>query len=218
MGDAPGPAEPGRLPHQNRQGRGHPGKGNHETHGKALGAAEIAATRQKLGWGPEPFAIPDAIVEAWRKAGRKAARTHRKWARRLKGSDARAAFEAAMSGDVPAAAFEALDAHIAKALADKPANATRAHSGAALEALVTLTPEIDRRLGRPHRLQHTPWSRAWGWFDAPDYAGRYVNYGVREFGMAAAMNGMALHGGVIPYGGTFLCSPTMRGRRSGWRP
>ena len=179
-------------------------EGHHDTHGKALGAKEIAATREKLVWTAEPFVIPPAIAEAWRAAGRRGAKARGKWARRLKSSAHRAEFErAVVRGDLPDDAFAALDGHIARLVEARPANATRVHSGAALEVLIPAVPEM---IGGSADLTGSNNTLVKGMvpFDAPDYAGRYVHYGVREFGMAAAMNGMALHGGVIPYSGTFL--------------
>ena len=178
-------------------------EGHHDTHGKALGAAEIAATRAKLGWTLPPYELPSEVREAWAKAGRRGGRLRRKWDVRLKASDHRRAFEAALGGDVPKAATEALDAHIARMLEDRPANATRVHSGAALNALIPHFPEM---IGGSADLtgSNNTLVKGMGVLDAPDYAGRYVNYGVREHGMAAAMNGMALHGGIVPYAGTFL--------------
>ena len=178
-------------------------EGHHDTHGKALGAVEIAATREKLGWASPPYELPSEIEEAWAKAGRRGGGQRRKWEARLKGSDQRAAFEAALGGDMPKAAVEALDAHIARTVQDRPANATRAHSGAALNAIVPMFPEM---VGGSADLtgSNNTLVKGMGVLDAPDYAGRYVNYGVREHGMAAAMNGMALHGGIVPYAGTFL--------------
>ena len=178
-------------------------EGSHKTHGAALGAAEIAATRAKLGWTQPPFKLPEDIADAWIKAGRRAARPRRKWEERLQTSNHRPAFLQAMSGDVPQAALEALDQHIAKMVAEKPAAATRAYSGMALDVVVPLAPEM---FGGSADLtgSNNTLVKGMGVFDAPDYAGRYVNYGIREFGMAAAMNGMAVHGGMIPYAGTFL--------------
>ena len=178
-------------------------EGHHDTHGKALGSVEIAATREKLGWASPPYELPSEIEAAWAKAGRRGGGQRRKWEARLKGSDQRGAFDAALGGDIPKAAAEALDAHIARTVADRPANATRAHSGAALNALVPVFPEM---VGGSADLtgSNNTLVKGMGVLDAPDYAGRYVNYGVREHGMAAAMNGMALHGGVVPYAGTFL--------------
>ena len=189
-------------------------EGSHETHGKALGGSEIAATREKLGWTMKPFEVPAEIGEAWKKAGARGGRARRKWEQSLKASDQKRAFEAAMSGEIPKAATQALDAHIVRMVAQRPANATRVHSGAALQALVPVLPEL---LGGSADLtgSNNTLIKGMGVFDAPDYAGRYVNYGVREHGMAAAMNGMAVHGGVIPYAGTFLvfsdyCRPAIR--------
>ena len=178
-------------------------EGHHDTHGKALGATEIAATREKLGWASPPYQLPSEIEQAWAKAGRRGGGQRRKWEGRLKGSDERGAFEAALGGDMPKAAAEALDAHIARTVQDRPANATRAHSGAALNAIVPMFPEM---VGGSADLtgSNNTLVKGMGVLDAPDYAGRYVNYGVREHGMAAAMNGMALHGGIVPYAGTFL--------------
>ena len=178
-------------------------EGSHDTHGKALGAAEVAATRLKLNWAHAPFELPDEVREAWARAGRRGARARGKWRRELKSSSERAAFQAALSGKIPAAASRALDAHIVRMAEEKPANATRVHSGAALAVLV---PEVPEMVGGSADLtgSNNTLIKGMGVFDAPDYAGRYVNYGVREHGMAAAMNGMALHGGVSPYAGTFL--------------
>ena len=178
-------------------------EGRHDTHGKALGAAEVAATRRNLGWTLPPFELPPEIAEAWLKAGRRAARPRAKWDKRLKGSARRAEFQAAMMGDVPAAALEALQAHIDRQVQAKPAAATRVHSGSALSVLIQAIPEM---VGGSADLTGSVNTLVdgMGYLDAPDYVGRYVNYGIREHAMAAAMNGMALHGGVIPYAGTFL--------------
>jgi len=173
------------------------------SHGYSLFDAEIADARAAMGWTEAPFTVPEAVLKAWRAAGRRGARVRKLWEAALAASPQRAEFERAMAGDPPANAFEALDAHIARAEAEKPAAATRQHSGAALAELIPQVPEM---VGGSADLtgSNNTIVKGMGTFDAPDYAGRYVHYGVREFGMAAAMNGMALHGGVIPYSGTFL--------------
>jgi len=178
-------------------------EGSHETHGKALGAAEVAATRRHLGWSLPPFEMPRDISEAWLKAGRKAARPRSKWDRRLKGSARRAEFQGALKGEISAGAWDALKAHIDRQVHAKTAAATRAQSGAALAVLVPAIPEM---VGGSADLtgSNNTLIEGMGYLDAPDYVGRYVNYGIREHGMAAAMNGMAVHGGIIPYAGTFL--------------
>ena len=156
-----------------------------------------------MGWAAEPFAIPDEVVKPWRSAGRRGAKDRKAWQARLAGSAHAAEFTRAMKGELPADAFARLDAHIAEAASAKPAAATRQHSGSALDALFPAIPEM---VGGSADLtgSNNTFVKNTQIFDTPDYAGRYVNYGVREFGMAAAMNGMALHGGVIPYGGAFM--------------
>ena len=147
--------------------------------------------------------IPDEVAKPWRTAGRRGRAERRRWLERLRADPQRAQFERAISGNLPEDAFAALDAHIEKVAAEKPAAATRVHSGAALEALIPAIPEM---IGGSADLTGSNNTIVKGMqaFDAPDYARRYVHYGVREHGMAAAMNGMALHGGLIPYSGTFL--------------
>ncbi len=180
-----------------------PKEGDVHGHGYSLFDEEATLARKAMGWPLPPFELPDDIVEAWRKAGRKGGSQRRKWDARLKASDQRADFTRAMKGDLPADAFKALDAHIEKMLAEPAVNATRVHSGAALAAL---TPAIPEMIGGSADLtgSNNTYVKGMVPFDLPDYAGKYVHYGVREHGMAAAMNGMALHGGVIPYSGAFM--------------
>jgi len=177
--------------------------GNYKSHG-VLDADAVAATRAELSWTAPPFEIPEDISRAWRAVGRRGAKLRKAWGERLAASPRSADFiRAVIQGDLPADAFAALDAYVAKAVTEAPANATRVFSGAALAAL---TPAIPELIGGSADLTGSVNTLTPGMtgFDAPDYAGRYVYYGVREHGMAAAMNGMALHGGVIPYAGTFL--------------
>ena len=178
-------------------------EGSHKTHGAALGEAEIAATRLGLAWDNAPFDIPEHIEKAWLKVGRRGAKARQDWEARLDDSEFHDDFVRAMAGGLPDDAFDDLDAAIAKAVEAKPAQATRQSSGAALAALFEPIPEL---IGGSADLTGSNNTLVAGTetFDAPDYAGRYVNWGIREHGMAAAMNGMALHGGIIPYGGTFM--------------
>jgi transketolase len=178
-------------------------QGTHDVHGKALGKDEVAATRKALDWPWPAFEVPDEALKPWRAAGRRGRKTRKAWAARLAASPHRGEFERAVAGTLPAHAFEALDAWIAEAEGSKPAAATRQHSGAALEKIFGTIPDL---IGGSADLtgSNNTYVKNTAIFDAPDYAGRYVNYGVREHGMAAAMNGLALHGGAIPYGGTFL--------------
>ncbi|WP_312595926.1 transketolase [Brevundimonas sp.] len=178
-------------------------EGSHKTHGAALGAAEIAATRLGLAWDHDPFEMPETILSAWHKVGRRGSKDRKKWEARLAASPQAADFTRAMKGDLPEAAFDALNAKIAELIETKPAQATRQSSGAALDELFAAIPEL---VGGSADLtgSNNTFVKGTPILDAPTYEGRYVNWGIREFGMAAAMNGLALHGGVIPYGGTFM--------------
>ena len=178
-------------------------EGSHKTHGAALGAAEIAATRLGLSWTHDPFELPETIEAAWRKVGKRGAKDRKKWEARLAAHPQGPDFTRAMAGDLPEQAFDALDARMAELVESQPAQATRQSSGAALDELFAAVPEMiggsaDLTGSNNTFVKNTPI------YDAPTYEGRYINYGIREFGMAAAMNGLALHGGVIPYGGTFM--------------
>ncbi|HEX6859746.1 MAG TPA: transketolase [Caulobacteraceae bacterium] len=178
-------------------------EGDIHGHGYSLFDEEATLARKAMGWTAEPFTVPDEIVKSWRRAGRKGAKIRKHWEARLAKNPQGAEFTRAMTGELPADAFEGLKAHIAHLIEEPVSNATRVHSGAALAAL---TPAIPEMVGGSADLtgSNNTYVKGMVPFDAPDYAGRYVHYGVREHGMAAAMNGMALHGGVIPYSGTFL--------------
>jgi transketolase len=178
-------------------------EGDPHSHGYSLFDDEIADARRAMGWSEPPFVVPDDIVRRWRAAGRRGGKARRAWDAKLKAAPLRAEFERAMRGDLPEGAFDQLDKHIAEAVAARPGAATRNHSGSALEHLVPAIPEM---IGGSADLtgSNNTFVKGVTPFDHPDYSGRYVHYGVREHGMAAAMNGMALHGGVIPFSGTFL--------------
>lgn len=178
-------------------------EGDKHGHGYILFDDQIKAAREAMEWTEEPFTVPADIKAAFEGAGRRGSKARRTYEAQAKSNPKAEAFFAAMSGKLPANAFEAIDAHIAAALESKPADATRSASGTALANLV---PSIETMVGGSADLTGSNNTIVKGMtaFDAPDYAGRYVHYGVREFGMAAALNGMALHGGVIPYSGTFF--------------
>ena len=183
-------------------GYGAPSKqGTSATHGSALGDAEVAAARVALGWNAAPFEIPDDIRAAWAEAGARARPERAAWEARLAAHADRAEFERRMAGDLPAGF--SLEAYIDGLLADPRKVATRKASEMALEAINAQLPET---LGGSADLTGSNNTKTKGQkpLTAEDYSGRYIYYGIREFGMGAAMNGMALHGGVIPYGGTFL--------------
>ncbi|GAM97908.1 transketolase [alpha proteobacterium U9-1i] len=185
-------------------GFGSPKKaGTQHAHGEPLGADELIATKAKLGWTHGPFEIPDDIRAAWKKIGGRGASVREAWKAKLDKSTHKKALKAAFSNDNIDAAIEALALHAEKMANDKPSLATRASSGHAIDAMWEACPEL---LGGSADLTGSNLTRAKAAkdFTPEDRAGRYVRYGIREHGMAAAMNGMALHGGVIPFGGTFL--------------
>jgi transketolase len=180
-----------------------PKEGDPHSHGYTLFDDQIKDAREAMGWTDGPFTVPADIAGAWKAVGRRGAKVRKAWEAKLAASRHADDFARAVSGQLPAGAFERIDAHLAEAARTKPGNATRVHSGAALEAL---TPSIPEMIGGSSDLtgSNNTYVKGTKPFDLPDYAGGYVHYGVREHGMAAAMNGMALHGGVIPYSGTFL--------------
>jgi len=177
--------------------------GTAATHGAPLGAEEIAATRVLLGWEAPPFVIPDDIAARWQEAGRRGAGQRLSWLKRLAASRDRAEFERVQAGRLPEDWRTALDAAKEKAVVEKPKIATRQASQRALEALVPAIPEL---VGGSADLTGSNLTlvKAMGVVKPSDYAGRYIHFGIREHAMAAAMNGMALHGGLRAYGGTFL--------------
>jgi transketolase len=184
-------------------GKGSPNKaGTHSVHGAALGADEIAATRAELGWNAAPFEIPADILNNWRAAGALGASAREAWEARLAADSKAAEFSRRMAGELPADK-SAATAYLASLLAAPPKVATRKSSEMALEVLTAAIPEL---VGGSADLTGSNLTKTAVTlpFTPENYGGRYVYYGIREFGMAAAMNGMALHGGVIPYGGTFL--------------
>ncbi|MGP8170034.1 transketolase [Rhodoblastus sp.] len=177
--------------------------GTAKAHGEALGAEEIAGARQKLNWPHTPFVVPAPVLNEWRKAAARGAAAQENWVARLAASGKAAAFNAQVSGVLPAAAEAALKELIAKQVEEKPKIASRKASEIALAAINAAT---DVTIGGSADLTHSNLTITKGMESVRpgSFGGRYIHYGVREMGMAAAMNGMALHGGFIPYGGTFL--------------
>lgn len=179
-------------------------QGSEKIHGAPLGDAEIAATRANIGWNHAPFEVPGEILAIWRKVSDRGGKARRAWEERLAGSPQRGAFEATIGGEVPEAVFEALAAFRREHFEKTSNIATRKASELALTAINDAT---SLTVGGSADLTHSNLTitRGMGRIEAGDYSGRYIHYGIREHGMAAAMNGLALHGGFIPYGGTFLC-------------
>lgn len=185
-------------------GFGAPTKGGTEkVHGAPLGAEEIAGARAKLGWPHAPFEIPAPILDAWRAAGRRGATERAAWEARLAAYPERAEFERTVAGRLPEGWHQTVLDFKRKVTAEQPKWATRKSSQEALEALTPVIPElIGGSADLTHsNLTHTKVTRS---ITPTDFSGRYIHYGVREHGMAAIMNGLSLHGGFIPYGGTFL--------------
>jgi transketolase len=183
-------------------GFGAPNKqGTSATHGAPLGADEIAAARTELGWTAEPFVIPADIAAAWAAFGEKGKALHAEWNDRLASTEKKTEFQDRLSGKiVPGDAFKA---YLDELVAEPPKVATRKASENTLSAL---TADIAALVGGSADLTGSNNTKTSSTkpLTKDDYSGRYIYYGIREFGMAAAMNGMALHGGVVPYGGTFL--------------
>ena len=190
--------------------------GTNKVHGSPLGAEEIAGARKFFNWESPAFEVPSDILNAWRAAGEAGAKKRTEWEDRLAKADAtkRAEFERRISGKLPQD-FDAVIADYKKKLAaDKPKVATRKSSEMALEVINGAVPETIGGSADLTGSNNTKTSQTKA-ITATDYGQRYVHYGVREHGMAAAMNGMTLHGGIIPYGGTFMCftdyaRPSMR--------
>ena len=183
-------------------GKGAPNKeGTASTHGAPLGNEEIALAREAMNWPHGPFEVPHDVLSAWRQAGARGGEARATWSERTAGVGDD--FHRALAGELKDGWLDALNAHKAKCSEEKPKWATRKASG---EALAILTEAIPEMIGGSADLTgsvntKTPTTEP---VTSSDFSGRYIHYGVREHAMGAVMNGMALHGGFIPYGGTFL--------------
>jgi transketolase len=199
-------------------GFGAPSKaGTEKSHGAPLGADEIRGARERLGWTESAFTIPAEVREMWRSAALAGKAAHQAWNERIKAAPAarRAEFERRIRGELPRDKLAAAVRSVKEKLAATPKEiATRAASETALEALTAAVPEM---IGGSADLtgSNNTKPKSMTVLSAADYSGRFIHYGVREHGMASAMNGMALHAGIIPYSGTFLvfsdyCRPAIR--------
>ena len=189
-------------------------QGTQKAHSDAPGADEVAATRKELGWNYPPFVVPDDLLNQWRAIGAQGTAAYAEWEARANASPKKKEFDDAISATIPDAVRQGLIALKEKMSAEKPVAGTRKHSEKALDVIngglsitiggsADLTPSNNTKTKNITEMTPT------------DHSGRYIHYGIREHGMAAAMNGMALHGGVIPYGGTFMvfsdyCRPSIR--------
>jgi transketolase len=189
-------------------------QGTHKVHGNPLGAEEIAATRKALNWEYEPFVIPSDVLDAWRAAGTRSDNIVKAWEETLEKSAAKAEFTRRFAGDLPEGFDKAIDDYKKKLAETKPTVATRKASEDALEIINGFVPET---LGGSADLtpsNNTKTSQMIS-ITPTDFSGRYMHWGIREHGMASAMNGISLHGGLIPYGGGFMifsdyCRPPIR--------
>jgi transketolase len=196
-------------------GFGAPNKaGTHKVHGSPLGAEEIAATRKALEWEAEAFSVPADVLDAWRLAGLRSTKIRKEWEDRLAAFDRKAEFTRRFSGELPGNFDSAIDAFKKKIAENNPTVATRKASEDTLEVIngilsetlggsADLTPSNNTKTSQMKSITPT------------DFSGRYMHWGIREHAMAAAMNGVALHGGLIPYSGGFLifsdyCRPSVR--------
>ena len=197
-------------------GKGAPTKaGTSKVHGAPLGDDEISGTRKALGWEHGPFEVPDDVYKMWKRPGRKGRAAQKQWQARLDASNKSNDFKRAVKGELNHGWKEAMQAYKDDLVANPPKLATRASSK---NALVVLTEHVTDMISGSADLEgsnktKTPATSTE--IQANNYDGRYVNYGIREHIMGAAMNGMALHGGLIPYAGTFLvfadyCRPAIR--------
>ncbi len=190
--------------------------GKSSAHGSPLGADEIKGAREKLGWSDAPFQIPAEVLTQWRAAGQRSKAARSAWDKRVAAlpADKRTEFERRMRGDLPGALNTAVRA-VKESLHKEPKEiATRTACEFALESIIPAVPEM---IGGSADLtgSNNTRTKSMKAMSASDYSGRFIHYGIREHGMAAAMNGMTLHGGIIPYSGTFLvfsdyCRPSIR--------
>ena len=180
--------------------------GTSKAHGEPLGAEEIAGARLALNWPYAPFEVPAEILTAWRTAGGRGAALHERWKASLAGAEPglRTEFERRMAGALPAALHEVVAGYKRKLADDRTEIATRKASEAALRVLAPAVPELitgsaDLTGSNNNKVEATPA------ISPGQYHGRFVHWGIREHGMAAAVNGMNLHGGLIASGATFMC-------------
>ena len=203
MDEAAADPRPSLISCRTRIGEGAPNKaGSNKVHGSPLGDDEVAATRVALGWDLAPFELPEDVKAGWLTTGERGRKARAEWQARLASSSNGAEFERRMAGDLPA--DFSIKSYLDSLIAEPKKVATRKASEMALDAINVQLPEMfggSADLTGSNLTQSKDQKVA---FTRDDYSGRYVYYGIREFGMSAAMNGIALHGGMIPYGGTFL--------------
>ncbi|MDP2697138.1 transketolase [Thalassospira sp.] len=211
-------ATPSMIACKTEIGFGAPTKGGTSaTHGSPLGATELAGAREKLGWPHAPFEIPENVLAAWRAAGARGASDFVAWGSQFDAleSGLKSEFERRIEGKLPDNWVDAFNDYKKQITAEKPKVATRKASQNVLEVLTQAIPEMIGGSADLTGSNNTKTAVQSPITAETGYHGRYIYYGIREHGMAAAMNGLALHGGILPYGGTFLvftdyCRPSIR--------
>jgi transketolase len=190
--------------------------GTNKAHGEALGPTEVAGARKNLNWPYEPFVVPDDILAAWRKIGTKGASQREAWQRAVAALDpaTRAEFERRIRGELPKDFDGVIDAYKRKLAADAPEIATRKAGEAALNVIAPAVPELVTSSADLTPSNNTKVAATQD-ITPDNFSGRYIHWGIREHGMAAACNGMSVHGGIIPSGSSFLiftdyCRPSLR--------
>ncbi len=178
-------------------------EGTGKAHGGPYGAAEIAGIRENIGWPHPPFEVPANVLDAWREAGRNGQANRLEWEARLQASPNGTRLLNALEDPLPANLSGIIEAHKKAVIESGKDDATRKWSGAVLEPLTSAIPEMIGGSADLSGSNNTK-TAVTDPLTPDNWAGRYIHYGVREHAMAAAMNGMALHGGIIPYSGTFL--------------
>ena len=204
IAEARGSDRPSLIACRTTIGFGAPTKaGTEGAHGAPLGATEIEGARARLGWNHPPFEIPDSVRADWRRIAARGRTAREAWEKRLAADPRRADFNAALSGELPADFDEKLTAYKRELSESRPSVASRKASEMALGVINAAT---DLTIGGSADLTHSnlTLTKGLGSVAPGDYAGRYIHYGIREHAMGAVMNGLALHGGFIPYGGTFM--------------
>lgn len=197
-------------------GKGAPTKaGTSKIHGSPLGAHEIVGAREALNWPCEPFDVPEDVYGLWKRPARRGAKEQKAWEARLENHSKADDFKRAMKGELQDGWEPAMQAYKKTLASEMPNLATRASSGNALKVLTENLPDMVSGSADLEGSNKTRTPATSSEIQADNYGGRYINYGIREHGMAAAMNGMELHGGIIPYSGTFLvfadyCRPAIR--------
>ncbi len=188
--------------------------GTSKAHGEPLGAEELAGAKAALGLSPEPFDVPADILDAWRHSAQRSQGAHADWKKRVAASPKGEEFTRRMAGKVSPKLDAAIAGFKAKLAAEPQTVATRKASELALEVITEAVPELVLGSADLTPSNNTKTKNLTA-MSPGNFAGRYIHYGIREHGMAAAMNGMALHGGIIPSGATFMvftdyCRPSIR--------